>query len=102
MCTSNNIAAVKCSDATDESFTDWFLPSIKELELMWSNLADSDMNGTNSGPTDNGNLGEFANDNYWSSTPGDDSGSWLINFGNGNISAALRSEGNRVRAVRLF
>ena len=101
-CSSVNIAAVKCADASIESFNDWFLPSVNELELMWENLADVDMNDSNSGPNDIGNIGGFTNTTYWSSTPGDDGGAWQIDFSNGSQSVQLRTTGNRVRPVRIF
>jgi len=51
-------AAKICSDLTIGGYTDWYLPSKHELNLMYTNLQQAS-------PTP---LGGFASDSYWSST----------------------------------
>ncbi len=63
-----NYAAQLCAAYQGGNYGDWYLPSKYTLNLMWLNLADSDGNGLNSGPSDPNNLGNFAADFYWSST----------------------------------
>ena len=102
ICSASNYAAEKCYDANLDDYTDWFLPSAKELLLMWEHLADSDGDNSNSGPSDPGNLGNFESVDYWSSTLGDDAGAWKTSFSDGTQEVQLRSNAIRVRAVRLF
>ena len=47
---------------------------------MWTNLADSDGNVTNTGPTDPNNIGNFATGFYWSSTENNNNNAWKQNF----------------------
>jgi hypothetical protein len=100
-------AAKVCADYTvDENgvtYDDWFLPSKDELNLMWSNLADSDGNGINTGPTDPNNIGNFATSFYWSSKEFDNNNAWDQRFVNGSKSADSKDNiTDNVRAVRAF
>jgi hypothetical protein len=89
-------------------YSDWYLPSKFELNLMWLNLADSDSNGVNSGVSDVNNLGGFADYYYWSSSQDIFSFNigryaWAQNFGIGvPDSSVVKSVSNGVRAVRAF
>jgi TolB-like protein len=71
--------------------TDWRLPTLRELGLMYTNLKQK-------------NLGEFANSNYWSSSSGsiNNPGMWFQNFNSGNKDTNYKSATYRVRAVRDF
>ena len=95
-------AARLCAGLQRGGYGDWYLPSFQELNLMWNNLADSDGNGTNSGPTDPGNLGGFAADWYWSSTEINYLLAYVRNFGDGRWMNFGKYENIRVRAVRAF
>jgi hypothetical protein len=70
--------------------SDWFLPSLGELKLMYNNLLEAGVGG-------------FGDNYYWSSTEYDSSYAWCQTFSNGN-----QDYGNkynpyiRVRAVRAF
>lgn len=93
-----------CVEYRGGGFDDWFLPSAKELDLMWENLADSDGDGSNSDPNDPGNLGYFANEWYWSSSEFDFNWAWHQNFSDGTQHTgdkAFDADG-WVRAVRAF
>jgi hypothetical protein len=84
-------------------YSDWYLPSKFELNLMWINLADSDGNGSNSGVSDLDNLGGFASYYYWSSLQSSDTFAWDQNFGNGRQTTEdSKAISLRVRAVRAF
>ena len=73
---------------------------------MWENLADSDGDGHNSGPSDPNNLGGFASDFYWSSTEikGILIGAYAHDFDDGNNQVndeyGRKSDKLTVRAVR--
>ena len=69
---------------------------------MWTNLADSDSTGSNSGVTDSGNLGNFSDDVYWSSSEYAYHSAWSQYFGNGYQEANGKTPANAVRAVRAF
>jgi hypothetical protein len=102
-----NFAAYLCDTITINGYNDWFLPSQDELNLMWENLADSDGDGSNSGPSDPGNIGGFeiaggSIDGYWSSTEGNSTGAWLQSFNDGNQFGRDKLTNQRVRAVRAF
>ena len=81
----SDIAAKLCRDKGEE----WFLPSIKELDLMYTNLHSKGHGG-------------FAADWYWSSTEVDDYNPWVQNFLNGGQSPNNKYNDNAVRAVRAF
>lgn len=67
-CNTANIAARICDDLVLNGYDDWFLPSSDECTLMWQNLADSDGDGINTGPSDPNNIGGFENLIYTTST----------------------------------
>jgi hypothetical protein len=101
----NTYAAGICrlhSAPGDGGLNDWYLPSKDELNYLWENLADSDGNNSNSGPTDPNNLGGFAYGYYWSSTEIDNYVAWRQSFGNGFQNASGKSNFYYVRAVRAF
>ncbi|MBU4509438.1 DUF1566 domain-containing protein [bacterium] len=86
-------AAYLCDALTVGGYSDWFLPSKDELNLMFTNLHYIF-------PP----VGGFAHDgHYWSSTEYDAYNAWLQNFGSG---AGQTYGGDdfpaRVRAVRAF
>ena len=100
-CTTPGTAADICANLTLEGYSDWFLPSKDELNLMWTNLADSDGDENSNGLTDPNNIGGFANYIYWSSTEVQD-GAWVQSFINGLQHLNLKDVNDYVRAVRAF
>lgn len=88
-CNDLTIAARRCSDLTAYGYSDWYLPSINELECIYNNKA------TIGGfPTISGIV-------YWSST--ETNGTWANaqNFYNGTITTINQKAGAcRVRCVR--
>ena len=88
-CPTAGIAAKICADLVLGGYSDWYLPSLDELTLMYSNLKLS-------------GWGNFAAANYWSSTESSGTNSYLHSFTNGVTGSALKSNSNRVRAIRTF
>jgi len=85
-------AAKVCDDLVLGGYSDWFLPSRDELNLMYTNL---EVNG----------LGGFGSFSYWSSSEYDSTYAWKQSFGFGYQNC--QNYGNKfytyyVRAVRAF
>ena len=95
-CTTPSTAADICSNLVLAGYTDWFLPSKDELNLMYLNIGQGNAMGL-------GNVGGFANYYYWSSTEDDVYDAWRQRFTNGNQNFYGKSNfGSYVRAVRAF
>jgi TonB-dependent SusC/RagA subfamily outer membrane receptor len=88
-CPEEGIAARLCYDLEMNGYSDWFLPSIDELLLMYTNLHSK-------------GLGSFKDHFYWSSTQ-DNYGAWVVSFNYGSKSNHDRDKNTiRTRAVRAF
>jgi hypothetical protein len=98
----NSIAAHICDTLTIGIYDDWFLPSKDELNLMWLNLADSDGDGVNTGPSDQNNLGGFSSNVYWSSNELMNYEAIWQHFGDGIQGFFSKNATYDVRAVRAF
>jgi len=95
-CSQTVIAAKICANYTDGTYTDWFLPSKDELNLMYDNIGQGNALGL-------GNVGNFSNSYYWSSTESGSSVAWDQNFSSGFQSGiANKNLTDSVRAVRAF
>jgi len=88
-CPTLGIAAKLCSDLVLGGFSDWYLPSIIELNKLYLN---KDL------------IGGFTNDYYWSSSeyynykyP-----AWFQDFSNGFQGGTNKNYSNYVRAIRAF
>ncbi len=84
--------AVKfCNDLVIGEYTDWFLPSEKELDAMYFHRY---------------KIGNFGNKTYWSSTEVTGSYDWkkarCISFGNGTAYTRDKNNNFCVRAIRAF
>jgi len=96
-------AALAATGYELSGYDDWFLPSKDELNSMWTNLADTDGDSSNSGPDDPNNVGGFASIVYWSSSQSDSGYAWSQSFVIGNqYGASDRGYTGGVRAVRAF
>jgi hypothetical protein len=85
-------AASACDTLTSGVYTDWYLPSKDELDMMYVNLH---LQG----------LGGFASDKYWSSTEFDNVSAWTQDFSSGAVPIQfyyMESFSFYVRAVRAF
>ena len=88
-------ASELCQDLNSGGYTDWYLPSKYELNLMYQNIGQGNALGL-------GNIGNFPNSIYWSSTEYNKSSAWWIFFSNGNQGDGLKVNGFSVRAIRSF
>jgi len=82
-------AAYLCDALVYGGYSDWFLPSIYELKLMYQNLK---LFG----------VGGFTDYGYWSSSEVHVCAAWYQYFYYGDHSHSLKHRSNRVRAVRAF
>ena len=64
-CPAQDIAAGVCDTSTHGGFTDWFLPSVDELDSMYVHQAA---------------IGGFIPDVYWTSTEESITGAWITDF----------------------
>jgi hypothetical protein len=92
---SGSYAAKLCYDLNLGGNTDWYLPSKYELNLMYQNIGKGNALGL-------GNIGNFANNFYWSSTELDLNSAWNQYFGNGHQNDNFKFMTDYVRAVRAF
>jgi FlaG/FlaF family flagellin (archaellin) len=90
-CSQSNIAAKICDELVLNAYTDWYLPSFSELNIMYQNLV---LNG----------IGGFSTFAYWSSTEYNNDSAWLQFFINGHQGADRKFHPYAyvVRAVRSF
>ena len=92
-------AAKLCDDLIIYSntglFEDWYLPSKYELNLMYDNIGQGDALGL-------GNVGQFANDFYWSSTEYGYGNAWGQYFDSGSQFGNYKGNSVYVRAIRAF
>jgi hypothetical protein len=103
LCSDASTAAKAAAAYEFNGYTDWFLPSKAELNLMWVNLADTDGGGDNSGVGDLGHPGGFAIGYYWSSSQYSSYDAWGQGFDFGSqLDYGSKGGALRVRAVRAF
>lgn len=81
-------AAQRCKELNINSYSDWFLPSLDELNLMFVNLHLKVRGGFSNG--------------YWSSSQGNAYSAWGQFYSVGNGSPGAKYGRARVRAVRIF
>lgn len=90
-------AAKLCLDLVSGGQSDWYLPSIQELNMLWNNYytvarALSQISGAT----------QISNSFYWSSSEANSSLAWYFNFLIGYTDYDLKNYTNYVRAVRAF
>ncbi|MHC1776312.1 MAG: DUF1566 domain-containing protein [Lentimicrobium sp.] len=86
-CAEAGIAARICGELVLNGYSDWYLPSIDELNKLYLNRAA---------------IGGFVITAYWSSSETGPNNAWLLNFLNGAQISIEKYNGNYVRAVRAF
>ena len=89
VCSERPIAASVCSDLVLNGFSDWYLPSLGELQTMYSRLHFQ-------------GLGGFGGGWYWSSSQYLPNYAWNMYFGYGYVYYANKNDVYQVRAVRAF
>ena len=92
-CPDANSAAFNALNATIESYTDWYTPSIDELIEMYNTIGKG-------GPE--GNIGGFSSSWYWSSSEVNNNLAWSVYFNNGGTGTTIRTIHYRVRVIRAF
>lgn len=93
-----NSAAAICLNATNGGQSDWYLPSIDELSLLWHNRFNVNKSLSTIGGATVLPISVF----YWSSTEESAGSAWFIGFFDGSPSANSKELTNYVRAVRAF
>jgi hypothetical protein len=95
------------SDTGTGVYSNWYLPSKEELQLMYANLQRFECSTETPGGTDDNGFcatrkGNLSNSYYWNSTEIDGNNAWRQSFGNGAQNGNNKTEGNNVRPVRAF
>ncbi len=86
-CTTAGIAAKLCSDLVLGVYSDWYLPSKDELNVLYLNRTA---------------IGSLALKDYWSSSEWLGNYSWYQNLGDGKQEYAYKNYKGYVRAIRAF
>ncbi|MFP4664482.1 MAG: DUF1566 domain-containing protein, partial [Bacteroidales bacterium] len=81
---------------TNNFSSQWYLPSIDELSLLWHNRFH-----VNKALNDAG-LTLLGISSYWSSTEGGATAAYVFNFSYGNANCFTKTSNGKVRAVRAF
>jgi hypothetical protein len=97
-------AAKLCLDSANNGQTDWYLPAIDELSLLWQNRfnVNRTLSGASSAGTIPGTPTQIGYNNYWSSTERGAGVAWAFNFDNGSANYLNKTNTFYVRAVRKF
>ncbi len=82
----NWYGAKDVANAFVEGFSDWFLPNREQLHTLYINRSAAGM----------------ATTVYWSSSDAEAESAWAENFASGEQLVGNKTNGSRVRAVRLF
>ncbi len=89
-CMARPIAASVCSGLVANEYSDWYLPSRDEMQLMYNRLYLQGRGGFGSGW-------------YWTSSQSGSATAWALNFGMGALSgSASKGLSGMVRPVRTF
>jgi hypothetical protein len=94
-CLTENDAAAYCYNLILSEYEDWFLPSINELNKMYLNIGGGNSLGL-------GNIGNFDNTIYLSSSEVNSNSSYMFDFQSGLQDYVLKNGSVKVRAVRTF
>lgn len=111
-CPSIGIAAEVCNSLQLNGFSDWFLPSKDELNLMYTNLHLNGLGNFKESitvhiPNSNGGTDIHYTIYYWSSTQSSDYNNmaWVQTFSDGSqydVESGIKSFKHMIRAVRSF
>ena len=91
-------AAFMCDNYDDGTYSDWFLPSLGELKLMYEKIGGGALGSNN-------NIGNFIFNRYWSSTEGGGSSAqdnaYFLNFYGGNEGYSYKNELYYIRTISI-
>jgi len=93
-------AAKVCSDYMAGGFTNWYLPALWELNLLFQNAAMISFKLANDGNPGTSPL--TATGSYWSSTQFDNELAYMIYFPDGTPYLDYKNKWYRIRAIRRF
>jgi uncharacterized repeat protein (TIGR02543 family) len=88
--TTSSYAAKLCQDLEYGGYSDWYLPSIDELNAVYLNLKKKGLGGY------------FSSSMYWSSTETGGNVAAFVNFSNGTIYEISKAWDERIRPIRNF
>lgn len=97
-------AAKLCKDFRGGSFTDWFLPSVGQLQTLFAAESDLQTKAAASGKVDPF-FASFSGGLYWSSTEASKDGALVVSFQSGQSQVVSKSGNNSsalVRSIRTF
>ena len=86
-------AAQAALDTELNGYSDWYLPSLGELQTMYITIGQG---------SENGNIGGFENNTYWSSSENNNGSAWGVYFSNGYADGYYKGDADRVRVIRAF
>ena len=93
-CSETPTAASEALAYESEDYSDWYLPSLDELNEMYNTI------GTGGSE---GNIGGFSSNWYWSSSESNNYGAYDVNFGDGSTgNFSSKTKIVRVRVIRSF
>ena len=94
-----NDALGAAENSSSQGYNDWYLPSIEELELMYSTIGKGGPEGNIGGFEDGTAHGSL----YWSSSEHNNNTSFAVRFSDGYTFASIGKQSIRgVRAIRAF
>jgi len=89
-------AAEICSSSTNNGKSDWYLPSVDELKIAYTNRFDITLGLLSAGGS------EIFPVAYWTSTEGSTTDSWFVDFESGQTNYNPKTDSYRVRSIRKF
>ena len=92
----SSAAATYVNGLTDGGFSDWYLPSIDELGLLYYNRFSANK------ALSTGSFTLLSPSNYWSSTEYNTTGAFYFGFYGGTVWSVTKANTISVRAVRAF
>ena len=93
-CSETPIAASEALAYESDDYSDWYLPSLNELNEMYNTIGTAGLEG---------NIGGFSSNWYWSSSESNNYGAYDVNFGDGSTgNFSSKTKIVRVRVIRAF
>ena len=93
ICNESPNAAEQALSYEIENYSDWYLPSVDELYLMYTNIGQG---------SEIGNIANLASSAYWSSSENGSDNAWGLSFGSGIFYSHPKGQYWRARAIRSF